>query len=218
MLKRAPLTVFLLVAIALSLAVLFSGRDFRLPGNDSGYEPAQPIAFSHRLHAGELEVPCLYCHSGAQRSRNAGIPPLQLCMNCHKTVSAPFAQVRAEEQAAEKEKRKPRKLVSPEIRKIYAALGLDDSLSKNPAAAAAPVFWRRVHNLPDFVYFDHRPHVGAGVACQSCHGPVEAMERVRQHASLTMGWCVDCHRGTMIAAVPGGKPSHVSIDCSRCHY
>ena len=240
MLKRAPLTVFLLVAIALSLALLLSGLDFRLPGNDTGYEPAQPIAFSHRLHAGELEVPCLYCHSGAQRSRNAGIPPMQLCMNCHKTVSAPFAQVRAEEQAAEKEKRKPRKLVSPEIRKIYAALGLDesaslnnsfagprpfealakkdDSLSKNPAAAAAPVFWRRVHNLPDFVYFDHRPHVGAGVACQSCHGPVEAMERVRQHSSLTMGWCVDCHRRTPIATAPGGKPSHVSIDCSRCHY
>ena len=140
MLKRAPLTVFLLVAMAFSLALLLSGLDFRLPGNDSGYEPAQPIAFSHRLHAGELEVPCLYCHSGAQRSRNAGIPPMQLCMNCHRQVSAPFAQVRAEEQAAEKEKRKPRKLVSPEIRKIYAALGLDESASLNNSFAGPRPF------------------------------------------------------------------------------
>lgn len=208
MLKGKALTVFLLVAIALSLLLLApTALEFRLPGVDQDYEPAQPIAFSHRLHAGEMEIACLYCHSGANRSRNAGIPPLGLCMNCHKTVSAPFAQVRAEAEAAEKEKRKPRRIVSPEIRKIYDALDL-----------RAPVAWKRVHNLPDFVYFDHRPHVGANVACQVCHGPVQAMERVRQFATLTMGWCVDCHRQNWTAAAPGGKPLHVPTDCSRCHY
>ncbi|MBI4349948.1 MAG: cytochrome c3 family protein [Elusimicrobia bacterium] len=218
MIKGKHITVFLLVAVALSLLLAFSAGEFRLPGNDQGYEPPQPIAFSHRLHAGELEVPCLYCHSGARKSRNAGIPPAQLCMNCHKSVQAPFAQVRAEAAAAEKEKRKPGKIVSPELRKLYTALGLDDSLSKDPSVTPAPVAWRRVHNLPDFVYFDHRPHTGAGVACQACHGPVEAMERVRQHSTLTMGWCLDCHRGTPAAAAPGGGHSHVTTDCSRCHY
>lgn len=218
MLRRNHLTVFLLVAVAFSLLLLFSAWEFRLPGNDQGYEPAQPIAFSHRLHAGELEISCLYCHSGAQRSRNAGIPPMSLCMNCHKSVQAPFVQVRAEAEAAEKEKRKPRRIVSPEIRKIYSALGLDESLKPDPSLKPAPVSWKRVHNLPDFVYFDHRPHVGAGVACQACHGPVETMERMRQHSTLTMGSCVECHRETQTAPTPGGKPSHVSVDCTLCHY
>ncbi|MEK6654465.1 MAG: cytochrome c3 family protein [Thermodesulfobacteriota bacterium] len=219
MLRRNPVTAFLLVAVAFSVMFLaFPVSEFRLPGVDQDYEPVQPIAFSHRLHAGEMEVPCLYCHSGAQRSRNAGIPPMGLCMNCHKMVSAPFMQVRAEAEAAEKEKRKPRKIVSPEIRKIYTALGLDDSLSKAPSITPAPVVWKRVHNLPDFVYFDHRPHTNAGVTCQVCHGPVQAMERVRQSSTLTMGWCIDCHRQNWTAASPGGKPLHVPTDCSRCHY
>ena len=219
MIRRNPVTVFLLVAVGFSLLLLaLSAGEFRLPGIDQNYEPAQPIAFSHRLHAGEMEVACLYCHSGAQRSRNAGIPPMGLCMNCHKTVSAPFVQVRAEAEAAQREKRNPRKIVSPEIRKIYAALGLDDSLSKNPSVRPAPVTWLRVHNLPDFVYFDHRPHASAGVACQVCHGPVQAMERVRQFSTLTMGWCVDCHRQNWTASAPGGKPLHVPTNCSSCHY
>ncbi|OGS01508.1 MAG: hypothetical protein A2V88_03150 [Elusimicrobia bacterium RBG_16_66_12] len=219
MIRRNPVAVFLLAAVALSLLLLATSvSEFRMPGVDRNYEPAQPIAFSHRLHAGEMEIPCLYCHSGAQRSRTAGIPPMGLCMNCHKTVSAPFVQVRAEAEAAEKEKRKPRKIVSPEIRKIYAALGLDESLKKNPSLAPAPVSWKRVHHLPDFVYFDHRPHMNAGVACQVCHGPVQAMERVRQDSTLTMGWCVGCHRQNWTAAAPGGKPLHVPTDCSRCHY
>lgn len=217
--KRRSLTVFLLVAVALSLMLLASSVwEFRLPGIDQGHEPVQPISFSHRLHAGEMEVPCLYCHAGAGRSRSAGVPPLSLCMNCHRHVSAPFVQVRAEAEAAEKEKRAPKRLVSPEIRKIYAAQGLDESLKPDPKAQPGPVAWKRVHNLPDFVYFDHRPHVNSGVACQVCHGPVQAMERVRQSADLTMGWCVDCHRQNWTASAPGGKALHVPTDCSRCHY
>lgn len=219
MLRRNPVTAFLLVAVFLSLLLLASSAwEFRLPGIDQGYEPVQPIAFSHRLHAGEMEVPCLYCHSGASRSRNAGIPAVSLCLNCHKHVSAPFIQVKAEAEAAEKEKRKARRVVSPEIRKIYAALGYDENLVRDPSLKPSPVSWKRVHNLPDFVYFDHRPHVNAGMACQVCHGPVQAMERVRQSPTLTMGWCVDCHRQNWTARAPGGKALHVPTDCSRCHY
>lgn len=219
MLKGKAFAVFLLTAIALSvLALAPAVMELRLFGVDQGYEPEQPLAFSHRLHSGELETPCLYCHSGAEKSRNAGIPPMSLCMNCHKTVQAPFLQVREEAALAEKEKRAPRKIVSPEIRKIYAALGLDDSLEKDPKAAPSPVAWKRVHNLPDFVYFDHRPHVNNGVECQACHGPVQTMERIRQFSTLNMGWCVGCHRQSRTVAAAGSKVGQVTTDCSRCHY
>lgn len=219
MLKEKPLTVFLLTAIALSLLALAPAiLELRLFGVDQGYEPEQPLAFSHRLHSGELETPCLYCHSGAEKSRNAGVPPLELCMNCHRTVTAPFMQVREEAALAEGEKRAPRKIVSLELRKLYAALGLDDSLEKNPKAVPAPVAWKRVHNLPDFAYFDHRPHVNNGVECQACHGPVETMERIRQFSPLTMGWCVGCHRASKVSAPLQAGHAHVTTDCSRCHY
>lgn len=219
MLKGRPLTIFLLAAITLSVIVLIPAAfEFRLPGVDQGYEPAQPIAFSHRLHAGELEISCLYCHSGARKSRNAGVPSMSLCMNCHKTVSAPFMQVRQEAADAEKEKRGPRRLVSSEIRKIYRALGLKDDLKPDPSLTAAPVVWNRVHNLPDFVYFDHRPHVNAEVQCQACHGPAQSMERVRQFGELTMGWCVNCHRKAEVADSALTKPHHAATDCARCHY
>ena len=229
MLNEKALTTLLSSAIALSLFWFIpSVLGFRLPGVDKGYAPEQPIAFSHRLHAGEMEIPCLYCHSGADKSRHAGIPALRVCMNCHDGVLAPIAAVKAEDAAAEKENRDARQIVSPEILKIYTALGLDVSLKADPALTPAPVAWKRVHNLPDFVYFDHRPHVNAGVACGACHGPVETMDRVRQYSALTMGWCVDCHRRSRVYAPPdssdigslanGIKPAHVAVDCSRCHY
>src|SRR5450759_3478761 len=105
-------TLVLLTALAFSLLVLvpkFSA--YALPGNQRGYEPAQPIAFSHRLHAGELQVQCLYCHSGAEKSRHAGIPAANVCMNCHRFVSAPLGTIRAEDELAKKEKREPRRVV-----------------------------------------------------------------------------------------------------------
>ncbi len=167
----------------------------RLPGDHSGYAPDQPIAYSHRLHAGELGIACLYCHAGAETSRHAGIPAASICMNCHKTVSAPMLEVRAEDARAAAEGRAPARIVSPEIGKLYGAL--DDR---------APIRWTRVHRLPDYAFFDHRSHVTAGVSCQRCHGPVETMERMRQHSTLTMGWCVDCHR-----------TERATLDCSACH-
>lgn len=177
----------------------------RLPGDHRGFEPAQPVDFSHRLHAGELGVQCLYCHSGAERSRHAGIPAASTCMNCHRFVKAKRASVRAEEELAKKERRKPRMIVSPEVRKIELAV-----------QSGTPIRWARIHQVPDFVYFDHRPHVSAGVECQKCHGPVETMERVRQVESLNMGWCVNCHRGRDGTRV-GGLPVKASSDCSSCH-
>jgi hypothetical protein len=97
-------------------------------------------------------------------------------------------------------------MVSAELRKLYDAV-----------QQSSPIAWTRIHSLPDFAYFDHRPHVGAGVACQQCHGPVESMERVRQFSDLSMGWCVNCHRDANRIGV-AGKRVNASINCSTCHF
>lgn len=197
------LTYVLLAGIALTLTIMAVGADrFRLPGNQQDYEPAQPIGYSHRLHAGELGIDCQYCHTGAERSRYAGIPAVSTCMNCHKFITATWGAVQEEDKRAVAEKRSPAKITSPEIAKLYTG---------------KPIVWNRIHQLPDFVYFDHRPHVHAGVTCQTCHGPVETMDKVRQFSPLTMGWCVNCHRDANASGV-NGKPVHAPIDCTTCHY
>lgn len=191
--------------------------NFRLPGNNEGYRPVQPIAYSHRVHAGELAIPCLYCHSGAERSRHAGIPSANVCMNCHRYVTATLGAVREEERIANEEGRDAVPAISAELSKLYDALGLDERLAPDPDREPRPIVWKRVHRVPDFVYFDHRPHVAAGLNCQRCHGPVEGMDRVRQFSTLGMGWCVDCHRdsgGTRVA----GRPVDPSLDCATCHF
>jgi len=189
----------------------------RLPGNQQGYEPAQPIDFSHRLHAGELQISCLYCHSGAEKSRYAGVPAASVCMNCHRFVTAPLGSVRAEDELAKQEKRAPRKIISPELAKVYDALGLGEDLKPSAARQARPIEWVRIHNLPDFAHFDHRAHVTAAVSCQTCHGPVETMERVRQVSDLSMGWCVNCHRAANQTGI-AGKAVYASVDCAVCHF
>jgi hypothetical protein len=211
-------TIVLLTGIAFSVSLLAAKRALvHLPSNHQGYEPAQPISYSHRLHAGELQIPCQYCHSGAEKSRYAGVPAASTCMNCHRFVTAPIGALRAEEKAAAQEKRPVRPIVSPELRKLYDALGLDAEMKRDATRAQRAIAWTRVHNLPDFVYFDHRPHVGAGVACQTCHGPVETMERVRQVSDLSMGWCVNCHRDAAANGI-AGRAAAPSTDCSTCHY
>ncbi len=211
-------TIVLLVGLALSLAALVSQSGaWHIPGNQQDYEPQQPIAFSHRLHAGEMQVACLYCHSGAEKSRHAGIPAASTCMNCHKFVTAPLGWLRAEDGLAKKENRHPRRLVSPEIQKIYDALALSDQMTPDPQKNPQPIQWTRVYRLPDFAYFNHSAHVNSGVNCQQCHGPVESMDHVRQIPDLTMGWCVNCHR-TASANGVAGKPVRASIDCATCHY
>ena len=228
-------TVVLLAATAFAALLALPGvGTARLPDNQAGYEPSQPIAFSHRMHAGELGVPCLYCHSGAEKSRYAGVPAANLCMNCHRFVPAPLGAIRAEDALAKKEKRPPRRIVSPEIQKLYDALALGPDLKPDPAKQPRPIVWIKLHNLPDFVYFDHRSHVNGGVSCQACHGPVETMERMRQSSTLSMGWCVNCHRGVQrsgwngsFESAPAPRASgpmpathrlNPSIDCKTCHF
>jgi hypothetical protein len=212
------LRIVLLSGLAIAGAVFaFRWDDFYWPGNQQGYEPVQPIAFSHRLHCGKLQIACLYCHFGGERSRHAGIPAASLCMNCHRLVTAPREQILDEYQKAQQERRPVRPVISAEIQKLYEAMALDDKLQPDPAKQPKTIPWVRVHNLPKFSCFDHRPHVTAGVSCQKCHGEVEEMDRVRQVSSLSMGWCVNCHRDTGVTGV-GGKKVQASTDCAACHY
>ncbi len=149
-------------------------------GRQQGYQPTQPIRFSHALHAGTHKIDCQYCHQTANKGKHSNIPSLNTCMNCHKNVS------------------KGPKYGTEEIAKIYAAVGWD-SYSGTYSKPAQPVEWVRIHNLPDHVYFNHAQHVNAGKQkCQTCHGPVETMEEVYQYAPLSMGWCINCHRNTEV--------------------
>jgi hypothetical protein len=174
---------------------------------DVGYEPEQPVAYSHKVHVGELGLDCRYCHSTVEDSAQASIPPTQTCMNCHKAVRAN----------------------SPKIQAVLESY-----------VSGTPIPWVRVHDLPDFVYFDHSAHVRRGVGCVSCHGRVDTMEVVRQEETLSMGWCLDCHRNPEKYLRPkdrvtdmAWKPSedqetlgrrlreayHIepSTDCTTCH-
>jgi hypothetical protein len=212
-----PLLVLLTAGLVLGLVVVVQGAQFAGPGNHAGYEPDQPVAFSHALHAGDLQIACLYCHSGAERSRHAGVPSDAVCMNCHRFVAAPLTALREEEERAKAAGEKPRALVSSEIAKLYAAQGLDEAGKPVEGRAPVPIRWTRVHDLPDHAFFDHRSHVGAGVACETCHGPVDTMTRVRQHADLSMGWCVNCHRTANATGLPGGGLAAAGTDCTTCH-
>jgi len=189
-----------------------------------------PIDYSHRLHAGELGMNCRFCHTAAEKSRHAGIPSSDVCMKCHKFVTTSFDVLQDEmkkraAKLAEDEangvktdsEAKPKLIISDKLRPLYHSLGLDDNLQPRAGVEPRSMPWVRVHNLPDFVYFDHRAHVTAGVACQHCHGPVESMQRVRQHASLSMGWCVNCHRDATENGI-NGTAVQASIDCAVCHY
>ncbi len=207
----------LIVSVAGCLLLLSAtAGSWHLPGNQQGYEPVQPIAFSHHLHAGELGIQCLYCHHGAETSRTAGIPAADTCLNCHRYVTAPLSAMRKEDAAAQAANRQPQTVVSDELQKLYDALAVDDTMTPDPQQQR-PIEWVRVHDLPDFVYFNHSAHVQAGITCQHCHGPVETMQRVRQYGSLSMGWCVDCHRDATLHGI-NGKRVEASIDCATCHY
>ena len=160
-------------------------------GVDQGYAPVQPIHYSHRIHAGDNQIDCNYCHSSARKSKTSGIPSLNVCMNCHKNIAevAPETQAEGAEFGVD---------YNQEIKKLYAAVGWDED-TQAYTGKTQPVKWLRIHNLPDFAYFNHSQHVTvAGVECQTCHGPVEEMEVMEQFAPLTMGWCINCHRETNV--------------------
>ena len=219
-----PTRAFLVIAALLGTVTIASSVSPRPFNVHTGYSPAQPIEFSHRLHAGELGTDCLFCHYGARTSRHAGIPPSSLCMNCHASVSSGFDAFLAERELAAEQDREPQRLISQDILQLYNSMGLDENLEPT-GEPPRPIPWVRVHNLPDFVAFDHSVHVNRGLACATCHGPVQSMERVRQESDLSMGWCVNCHRENGLEAAMGKRPDgrlppsqHVSTDCVACHY
>lgn len=190
-------------------------------GIQQDYAPDQPIKFSHKLHVGQNKIDCRYCHSGAEKSKNAGIPSPNVCMNCHKYV------------------KKGPQYGTEEIGKIYAAVGWDVDKQQYTGKQKA-IEWTRIHNLPDHAYFNHSQHTKVGgIECQTCHGPVEEMETMKQFAPLTMGWCIQCHRDTPVKMDGNGyysKEYHEKLkeqyggdvkltveklggtECARCHY
>jgi hypothetical protein len=215
-LKRHLLTYLLLAGFLVSVAALVNHLlGYPLPGNQQGYAPEQPIAFSHKLHAGDVGINCVYCHFNASKGPHAGIPPASVCMNCHGLVTASSAALKAEKEAAHREGRPERPIISADLRKLYDALGLDDKLKPDANKKAEPIHWVKVHNLPQYTRFDHRAHVNAGVKCQDCHGPVETMAVMHQSSSLSMGWCVKCHKEHKEIE---GKKVSPSTDCAACHY
>ena len=196
-------------------------------GIDQGYQPIQEIHYSHKIHAGDNQIDCKFCHSAARTSKTAGIPSLNVCMNCHKTI---------DEYTGPVTEQYTKEFYDGEIQKLYNAVGWDPE-NMAYTGVQKPVKWTRIHNLPDHVYFNHSQHVTvAGVACQQCHGDVQTMEVVEQHAPLTMGWCINCHRTTDVNdANPYYEKIHEQLakkygkekltiaelgglECGKCHY
>ncbi|HLF56786.1 MAG TPA: cytochrome c3 family protein [Thermoanaerobaculia bacterium] len=203
------LPLLLAAAIVVAVGLLVGGvwYYFSPEYTDVGYRPVQPVAYSHKLHAGELEIDCLYCHATVDRAPAAVVPPTRVCMNCHHVV----------------------KRDSPALAAI-----------RESSTSGRPMQWVRVHNLPDFAFFDHRPHLRAGVGCSTCHGRIDQMEVVTLARTLSMSWCLDCHRNpdpylrldheltTMdwsapkdqlesAARIKAAKRLEPPLDCTGCH-
>ena len=198
-------------------------------GIDQGYQPVQPIHFSHKIHAGDNKIDCKYCHSSARVSKTSGIPSLNVCMNCHKSIFEVAPETATVEYSKD--------FYDGEIKKLYAAVGWDDD-EQEYTGETKPVKWIRVHNLPDFVYYNHSQHVMVGgIECQTCHGPVEEMEIMYQESPLTMGWCLNCHKTTNVKVKNNGYYTKIheqlskkygvdqltvamqgGLECGKCHY
>ncbi|HVZ95711.1 MAG TPA: c-type cytochrome [Chitinophagaceae bacterium] len=160
-------------------------------GRQQGYQPVQPIFYSHKVHAGVNQISCLYCHTGAQDSRHANIPSVNVCMNCHMAVKEYTGAPLQREDGTPVD-------ANAEIQKLYQYAGWNPD-TKTYDKPGKPIQWIRIHNLPDFVYFNHSQHVKVGqVQCQTCHGEIQKMDEVHQFADLSMGWCVNCHRTTNV--------------------
>jgi cytochrome c2 len=201
---KSPTVIGIITFLVIALAAKNVIDGLYTIGVQQGYQPEQPIAFSHKIHAGEYEIACQYCHTGVEIGKSANIPSVNICMNCHSSI----------------------KTDSPEIQKLYAA-----------QESGKPIEWVRIHNLPDLAYFNHSQHVKVGgIECQTCHGEIQEMEVVKQHAPLTMGWCIDCHRNTSLNTQgngyydklvelhnkTSGTPMNVEdiggLECAKCHY
>jgi hypothetical protein len=206
-------------------------------GRQKNYQPEQPIFFSHKVHPGNNQISCLYCHGGAWDSKMAGVPSLNVCMNCHAAINdykgEPLFRADGKEVDA-----------TGEIQKLYSYTGYDPKAGRY-TAPGKEIAWVKIHNLPDHVYFNHSQHIRAGgVQCQTCHGNITEMNEVKQFAELSMGWCINCHRTTKVnfpdSAGNGnkfysiyekfnhnlvtGKMDSVTVEniggteCQKCHY
>jgi len=204
---KVPLYFVVVVLLSLVSVVGFFWYYGSPEYTDVGYRPKQPVAYSHKLHAGDLGMDCRYCHTAVEVSPHANIPSTQTCMNCHT-------------------------LVGSDSEKLL--------LVRESWATGNPIEWIRIHNLPDYSYFNHSAHLNAGVGCETCHGNIAAMEVVEQKEPLSMGWCLDCHRNpgphlrpkdqvTKMNWVPPDNHADFAkqvieekqisppVDCSGCH-
>lgn len=153
---RVPIVIFVAISVfAITYYASFAER------NGIGYSPEQPINYSHKLHAGDMQIDCKYCHSGVDKSSFANVPSTETCMNCHSLARTD----------------------RPEIQKL-----------RQYYEEGKPIPWKRIHRVPEFVYFNHSSHVNKGIDCKNCHGDIAKMEVVGQVNSFTMGACLDCHR------------------------
>ncbi|MFM1961406.1 MAG: hypothetical protein RLZZ172_251 [Bacteroidota bacterium] len=202
-------------------------------GRSKNYQPEQPIYYSHTVHAGINQISCLYCHGGAQESKHANIPSVNVCMNCHMGINeyAKGPKIYRED-GSEVDG-------TAEIQKLYKFAGWNPD-TKQYSGEGKPIEWIRIHNLPDHVYFNHAQHVNAGKQqCQTCHGEIQKMDEVYQFSDLSMGWCVNCHRETKVQFtdnkfysiyekfhedMKNNKLDSVTVEkiggteCQKCHY
>jgi hypothetical protein len=179
-------------AFSLTVGVAFGTYTLWPANQEQGYQPAQPIEFSHALMAGKHQIDCIYCHSNVEKGAHAGMPTLTTCMKCHEQIQTKDSQGE----------------LTPDMAKL-----LQHWENKEP------IEWERVHDLADFVYFDHSRHMSpaANLECSDCHGEVEKMERVRRVNSLKMGWCLDCHMQEPPENVTDGRTTRAPINCTACH-
>ncbi|WP_344974235.1 c-type cytochrome [Compostibacter hankyongensis] len=229
---RNKRNIFFVVVVLFILSGYFLVNAATTVGYNQNYQPKQPIFYSHKVHAGINQISCLYCHAGAEKSRHAMIPSPNICMNCHKAISSYSGNAL---QTAEG------KMVdgTAEIQKLYDYAGWDPKQQKY-TKPGRPIEWVKIHNLPDYVYFNHSQHVKVGqVQCQTCHGNIQDENEVYQYATLGMGWCVNCHRTTKVQfkennyysiftkyheQLKNHQIDSVTVemqggtDCQKCHY
>ncbi len=243
-------------------------------GKQQGYQPDQPIKFSHATHSGLNKIDCQYCHSGARRSKHSVIPPTSTCMNCHSAIKVGSKYGTAEltkiyvsagyDPSSDQYVKDYENLPQDEVAKIFKKWiadtyvkegnteGVEEHVedqweeivasltNKNKKKLQGPIEWVRIHNTPDHAYFNHAQHVSVGkIECQTCHGPIQEMEKVQQYAPLGMGWCINCHRQTEVQfegneyykayakyheEIANGERKKVTVEdiggleCQKCHY
>ncbi len=228
--NKAYITVFTLILFLIGGYLITDGAVGL--GRQQKYEPHQPIFFSHKVHPGVNQINCQYCHIGVYQGKQATIPTVNICMNCHMAIN---------EYKGEKLYNAEGKEVdgTAEIQKLYKYAGFEIGKPWDPSKAK-PIEWVRIHNLPDHVFFSHAQHVNAGrVQCQTCHGEVTSYNEMFQFAPLSMGWCINCHRTTKVQFESNGfysmyekykedirnhKMDSVTVkdiggaECQKCHY